>query len=204
MDVFSPSVTKEEMEKLPRYLYEGNIVLIEREEDVNSICRKLARQRVLGFDTESKAAFKKGVKNKPSLIQLATHNDVFLFRISYAGFTSSLIRILESDKILKVGVAVKQDIGELQQLKSFRPSAFVELQEYSSQFGITDNSLKKMAAIVLGKYISKSQRLSDWEAKQLKMSQLQYAATDAWVSRAIYLKLKENEREKGHTETGQG
>lgn len=198
MEMFNPSVTKEEMEKLPRYLYEGNIVLIDKEDDLVSVCRKLSKQHVLGFDTESKAAFKKGVKNKPALLQLATHNDVFLFRISRTGFSAPLVKILESEKILKVGVAVKQDIGELQQLKPFKPTGFVELQNYSSEFGITDNSLKKMAAIVLGKYISKSQRLSDWEAPVLKPQQLQYAATDAWVSRAIYLKLKEHEREKDH------
>lgn len=143
MQEFSRSVTKEEMEKLPRYLYDGNIVLIDKEDELVSVCRKLAKQHVLGFDTESKAAFKKGVRNKPALLQLATHNDVFLFRISRTGFSAPLVRILESEKILKVGVAVKQDIGELQQLKPFKPGGFLELQEYSSEFGITDNSLKK-------------------------------------------------------------
>lgn len=198
MQSLKASVTKEEMEALPRYLYEGNIILIDQPELLAEICRNLSRQHVLGFDTESKAAFKKGVKNKPALLQLATHNDVFLFRISRTGLDKALVRILENPSILKVGVAVKQDIGELQQIKPFKPAGFVELQDFSSQLGITDNSLKKMAAIVLGKYISKSQRLSDWEAPVLKPQQLQYAATDAWVSRAIYLKLKEHEREKDH------
>ena len=195
--IFKPAITKEEIDIMPRYLYEGNIVLIEDKEMLTKACRKLAKQKVLGFDTESKAAFKKGVKNKPALIQLATHNECYLFRISRTGLLRPLIRILENSKILKVGVAIHQDIGELNQLKTFVAGGCVDLQKYSVNFGITDNSLKKLTAIVLGLYISKSQRLSDWDADTLKISQLQYAATDAWVSRAIYLKLKENEREEG-------
>lgn len=194
---FKTVITKEEMEILPRFLYEGDIILIDDESQVKDVFAKLKKQRVLGFDTESKAAFKKGVKNKPALLQLATHNEVFLFRISRTGLVKKLCGILENKKIIKVGVAVKQDIGELQQLSRFKPAGFVDLQEYSNQFGIIDNSLKKLTANVLGLYISKSQRLSDWEANDLKTVQLQYAATDAWVSRAIYLKLKENE--KDHT-----
>ncbi len=190
---FKTVITKEEMELLPRFLYEGDIILIDDESKIQEVFAKLKKQRVLGFDTESKAAFKKGVKNKPALLQLATHNEVFLFRISRTGLVKKLCDILENKKIIKVGVAVKQDIGELQQLSKFKPDGFIDLQEYSGHFGITDNSLKKLTANVLGFYISKSQRLSDWEANDLKLSQLQYAATDAWVSRAIYLKLKENE-----------
>ena len=193
--IYKQEISKEEMEQLPRFLYEGNIFLIDDKTKIPAICRKLKKQHILGFDTESKAAFKKGVKNKPALLQIATHNEVYLFRISRTGLVKSLCDILENEKILKVGVAVKQDIGELKQMANFKPAGFLELQEYSDRFMITDNSLKKLAAIVLEIYISKSQRLSDWEADNLKPAQLQYAATDAWVSRAIYMKLKEHEKD---------
>jgi ribonuclease D len=46
-----------------------------------------------------------------------------------------------------------------------------------------------MYAILFGQKISKSQRLSNWENPELTGQQMTYAATDAWASLQIYLKL---------------
>ena len=49
-----------------------------------------------------------------------------------------------------------------------------------------------MAAIILGKRISKTQQLSNWEAASLSAPQQMYAATDAWICREMYLELMDS------------
>ena len=70
----------------------------------------------------------------------------------------------------------------------------IELQEYVRAFGIQDKSLQKIYAILFGEKISKSQRLSNWEAETLTEPQKLYAATDAWACLNIYNKLQELKR----------
>jgi len=203
MTDFKPSITNEEIEELPVGIFSGKIHLIEDLDSVNYFCKRLMNYPVLGFDSESKAAFKKGIKNKPSLVQFSIANEAFLFRINKVGLNKRIIDIFENPSIIKAGAALHQDIKELQALYSFKPSSFVDIQTYSNKFGIIDNSLKKLAAIVLGYKISKSQRLSNWSSEVLTESQLIYAATDAWVSFKIYEKLIETENnEQNYTKEG--
>ena len=69
-----------------------------------------------------------------------------------------------------------------------------DLQKIVWEYGIKDKSVKKMAAIILGVRISKTQQLSNWEAEHLSEAQKKYAATDAWVCREMYLKLLDSEK----------
>lgn len=194
---FKPSITREELELLPSFSFQGKIVLVDSPDQFDKVKKALSKAKVLGFDTESKAAFKKGVKNKPALIQLATEDTAYLIRITKVGIPEFILKILSSSKVTKIGVALSQDIKELQQLCAFKPANFIDLQPYSGKLGIVDNGLKKLAGIVLGCNISKGQRLSNWNAELLSESQMEYAATDAWVTRAIYIKLKQYENELG-------
>ena len=66
-----------------------------------------------------------------------------------------------------------------------------------TRFGIDDRSLQKIYANLFGQKISKTQRLSNWEAETLTESQMRYAATDAWACVQIYKCLAELE-ETGH------
>ena len=63
-----------------------------------------------------------------------------------------------------------------------------------SQIEIQNKSLQKIYAIIIKKKISKSQRLSNWEADVLSDGQKQYAATDAWACLNIYNLLQELKR----------
>jgi ribonuclease D len=69
------------------------------------------------------------------------------------------------------------------------PAGFVDLQSFVKSFGIESSGLKKLAAIVLGFRISKSQQVTDWEVVELSEAQKVYAATDAWVCYEVYKKL---------------
>ena len=123
-------------------------------------------------------------------MQLAIPGEVYLFRLLDTGLPPELIKLFEDEDIIFTGVAIRDDVRKLQGIKNFKPAGFLELQNYSSYFKIEDNSLKKLAAIVMDIRISKSQQLSDWEANKLTEAQLRYAATDAWVCLEVYRILR--------------
>jgi ribonuclease D len=186
---FRKSITDEELAELPLSFFEGKIHLVEKVEQVTEAVNYLKNQPILGFDTETRPSFKKGQNHHVALLQLSTADQSFLFRINMIGLTPGLIKILASPSILKIGAAIRDDIKILQRIKPFKPGGFVELQELVKLYGIENFSLKKLAAIVTGARISKSQRLSNWEAHELTEQQQLYAATDAWIAYQIYIGL---------------
>ena len=186
---FYDKIPKEILDKLPVRSFEGEIYLIDNKKDMYTAVEDLKNQTLLGFDTETRPVFKKGVYHKVSLLQLATEKKAYLFRLNEIGLPKELANILSDNNIIKTGVAIKDDIKALQKLKRFMPGAFIELQKYVDEFGIEDNGLKKITGNILGFRISKGARLTNWDNKVLTGTQLNYAATDAWVSYEIYLKL---------------
>ncbi len=189
--VYRESIDKEELAELPLIQFEGEISLVETKESYLESIEYLSRQKVLGFDTETKPAFKKGVVNEVALLQLSTEDRAFLFRLNKIGLPNGLKGILENPGIFKIGVAIRDDIKGLQKLNNFKPGGFIELQDHVKDYGIQDFSLKKLSAIVLGYRISKSQRITNWEAPDLTEAQQIYAATDAWISHRIYESLNQ-------------
>ncbi len=176
--------------------FPGEIYVIEEaDEDFRYAIRYLRRQKLLGFDTETRPCFSSSQpKYDISLLQLSGEKESFLFRINTLGMRQELCDILADDNIIKVGAAVLDDIRGLQKHHDFEPRSFVDLQKIVGDWGITDKSVKKMAAIVLGVRISKTQQLSNWEADTLSEAQILYAATDAWVCLKMYEKLIETEK----------
>jgi len=146
----------------------------------------------LGFDTETKPSFKKGKLNSTALIQLATSDKAFLFRLNKIGFPDELAEILANDNVIKVGVALRDDLKDLKKINSFEPSGFIDLQDTAKELNIKNISLKKLTAIILNFRISKSQRVSNWEQEILSPGQLKYAATDAWVCYELYQAIQKN------------
>jgi ribonuclease D len=183
------SISNDELAELPHSSFEGVLHLIETLDDLGAALEYLNRQTILGFDTETRPAFKKGQVYPVSLLQLSTSDQAFLFRINKIGLPIELAMILASPKILKIGVAIRDDIKILQRIVPFKPAGFVELQDLVKTYGIENFSLKKLSAIVLGFRISKSARLTNWDAPELTEQQLIYGATDAWVSVEIYNQL---------------
>jgi len=188
---FTNKISKEEIESIPYKFFEGNIVVANNERDTNAICNYLKRQKILGFDTETRPNFKKGQRNRVAILQLSTSNEAFIFQLHKTFLPNSLIEVLSDENIVKAGVAIHDDIKALQKIKPFKPGGFVELQSFVKKFGIEDASLKKLAAIILGIRISKSQQLTNWETDKLEEAQKTYAATDAWVGHQIFSRLNE-------------
>ena len=183
------SISKDEIKALPLTSFSGEIIVVDHPTMVPEAVDMLKGHDVLGFDTETKPAFKKGVINGVALLQLATDNRAFIFRMNRTGLPAPLAALLSNRRIIKAGAAIRDDIRLLQKLNGFHPAGFVELQEMVKEYNINDSGLRKIAGIILGIQISKSQQVSNWERDILTDAQLNYAATDAWVCHEIYLKL---------------
>ncbi len=183
---FQQTISNEETANLPAAQFTGPIVVVDNEKQIEAACRDLAASPVLGFDTETRPSFKAGVTYRVALLQLSTPRRCYLFRLNCMRFEKQIVKILENEKILKIGADVAGDIRSLHALRRFRPGGFVDLQQLAPEWGIEEKSLRKLSAIVLGKRISKAQRLSNWEATQLTEKQMRYAATDAWICPEIY------------------
>lgn len=189
--MFIESIDSEQLQKLEYASFPGKIQVIDSVgSEFNRAITYLRSQKIIGFDTETRPCFgpsqpRYGV----ALLQLSGAEKAFLFRVNNLGMHRRLCNLLANDKIIKVGAAIHDDIRGLQKLHDFSPAAFVDLQKIVCEWGIRDKSVKKMAAIILGFRISKTQQLSNWEAEHLSEQQCMYAATDAWVCREMYLKL---------------
>ena len=194
--MFVESVTPDDIQKLEYASFPGKIYVIDSVgSEFNRAVAYLRAQKVIGFDTETRPTFSpQQPRYGVALLQLSGADKAFLFRINNMGMHRRLCNLLSNPKIIKVGAAILDDIRGLQRKREFKPAGFVDLQQIVCEWGIRDKSVKKMAAIILGVRISKTQQLSNWEADVLSESQQQYAATDAWVCRQMYLKLLKSEK----------
>ena len=183
------SITKEEIATFDTEEFKGRIYVIDTQERAEQAVNYLSRFSKLGFDTETRPSFRKGSLNSVSLIQLATDNRCYLFRLNRIGVNSSLIRLLSDENIWKIGLSLKDDFSSIRRRMKITPQGFVDLQKIISKHDIADTSLQKIYAIMFQKKISKSQRLTNWDAVDLTHAQKKYAALDAWACLKIYKKL---------------
>lgn len=187
--MFATTITNEEINELELGKFEGDLQLIETKESLNEALKKLKKESVVGFDTESKPAFNKGEYNHVSLVQISTEDEAFLIRVHKTGITNQFKDFLESDSIIKVGVALRDDLIDMRKLREHSPAGFVELNQLVKELDIECNGLRKLTAIILGFRISKGAQVSNWENEILTEKQMDYAATDAWVCIKMYNKL---------------
>ena len=188
-------ITKAEIAEMPKVQFSGRIFVIYTEEDAEKAVEYLKTQHIVGVDTETRPSFKRGMSHKVALLQIATSDTCFLFRLNRIGMPTFLQDFLMGDT-LKIGLSLKDDFLMLRRRKDVHAEEgnWIELQDYVGRFGIEDRSLQKIFANLFGQKISKSQRLSNWEAETLTESQMNYAATDAWACVEIYNCLAEMEQ----------
>lgn len=187
--------SKEEINDLPIRRYEGPVEVIRTQEELDKAMERLRGQAVLGFDTESRPSFRKGKYYPPSLVQLATADRVYIIQLTWLPLNDTLAGLLGAPDVLKVGAAIHDDIKELQKLHDFTPDGIVDLGDMAKDLGLETRGLRSLAANILGVRISKAARCSNWAGKKLQNQQIVYAATDAWIGRELYFKLKELEWE---------
>ena len=177
---------------LPRYTFEGRIVVVQSEQEAERAVQYLSRHAELGIDTETRPSFRKGLQHKVALLQVATADLCFLFRLNYMGLPNALAHLLENPEIKKIGLSLKDDVQQLcKRRPSLKPQNFIDLQQMAAQMGIRDMSLAKLFANFFRLRISKNAQLSNWEADALDEKQRIYAATDADACLKLYYRMQE-------------
>lgn len=193
--MFPKQITKEEVNELPLKRYEGKVSIITEEEPLAGALQHIREHEVLGFDTETKPAFRKGVRHMVSLLQIAIPDKVYLIRLNHLGFAQELSDLFADESIKKVGISIRDDLKHLRELSSrhhipFTAENIVELNDVASELGVENAGVKKLTGIFMKFRVSKSQQTSNWENPQLTEKQIRYAATDAWVCLEIYQRLQ--------------
>lgn len=187
-DSGSRGISKDTLNALPLIYWSGRIEILNTIESMTAAVDVLKEKSLLGFDVETRPSFKKGEYHPPALVQIADADCVYLFRICKTETLNPLLPILESIEILKTGVAIKDDVKELQAMKAFDSAGFVEVTEITRKLGYENRGLRALAGLFLKGRISKAAQVSNWEQNDLSHKQIRYAATDAWVSRELYLR----------------
>jgi ribonuclease D len=182
-------ITKEDINLLELDKYNGEIILIDTEDALAKACIEIAKSAIIGIDTETKPSFKKGIINTVALLQIATDEKAYIIRLKKVKMSAQLAAIFSNKEIKKIGIAVFDDLKDLKKLHPFKDESVVDLNLLAPKLGFESIGAKKLSALVLGIRISKRQQVSNWEAQKLSQAQIDYAATDAWICREIYLKL---------------
>lgn len=183
---YTQTISKEQIAHYPVEEFDKRIIVVNTVEDVVKAITYLLNFQNVGFDTETRPSFKKGQIHKVALMQLATEEVCFLIRLNKTGIPPALKEFLVSDRILKIGLSLRDDFGAMRKRADIDPANFLDLQSFVGKYGIEDASLQKIYAILFRKKISKGQRLTNWEAETLSDSQQKYAALDAWACLKIY------------------
>lgn len=180
---------KKLISSLPLVKFKGKIIVVVSQHEAARAVDYLLSQPILGVDTETRPSFTKGHHHMVSLLQVATHDVCFLFRLNFLGLSPEIKRLLEDTTVPKIGLSWHDDILQLKKRGEFTPGLFVDLQKHVGEIGVEDLSLQKLYANFFGQRISKGQQLSNWECDVLQEKQKVYAATDAWACIMLYEEL---------------
>lgn len=191
LPVLAKTISREEINALPLFRYEGPVHLIRDDHEAEKALAHLNTTTVLGFDTESRPTFRKGQNYPASLLQLACAEAVYLFQLQRLKHLQPIMGLLANGAVIKAGVAIRDDIRKLQDQCLFEPEGFVEIADLTQKADIVNTGLRSLAAIFLGVRISKGSQISNWGRSRLTSAQISYAATDAWISRRLYERIHE-------------
>ena len=193
------STNKSLIPTLPRFVFEGKVVVIQSESEAIRAVQALRKSSLLGIDTETRPAFKKGVSHKVALLQICDGQVCFLFRLNQMGLPACLVELLCDPSITKVGLSLKDDFLMLRHRQKFHPAGCIDIQHLVGELGVKDMSLQKLFANFFRMKISKNAQLSNWEADVLTAAQQTYAATDAYACILLYEALRIYGRDKNYT-----
>jgi ribonuclease D len=188
---FRHKISREEMAILPIRRYEGEIHLVEGPQQLERAAADMREEGVLGVDTETRPAFRKGESYLPSLAQVATARAVYLFPLQRLDCSGLLAELLAAPAIVKTGVGLADDLRQLKLLFPFAEASVLDLGHVARRRGLRQTGLRNLAGIFLGSRTPKGAKTTNWAARHLSPQQITYAATDAWACRELYLRFRE-------------
>ena len=184
-------ISREEIGELPIRRYEGSVHVVAGYPDLQHAMQDILQESVVGFDTETRPAFRPGESYLPSLAQFATASAVYLLQVQQQDLFGAMREILSSEKIIKVGVSVTDDMRSLRKVFEFDERSVVDLGKVAQRQGLKQTGVRNLAGIFLGARIPKGAKTTNWAARRLTPQQIAYAATDAWACRELYLRFRE-------------
>jgi ribonuclease D len=184
------SISRENMAKLPIRRYEGRVCLVATPKDLEEARADLKAESIVGLDTETRPAFRKGESHLPALVQVATARAVYLFQLRRTEFHPVLAGLLSEPRTIKAGVSLKDDLRALKQVFAFAEKNMLDLGLVARSNGFGQTGVRNLAGILLGLRIPKGTKTSNWAARELTAAQIAYAATDAWACRELFLRFQ--------------
>jgi len=184
------SISREDMAKLAIRRYEGRVCLVAAPGDLEEARADLRQETIVGLDTETRPAFKKGESHLPALVQVATARAVYLFQLRRTEVFPVLADLLSEPRVVKAGVSLKDDLRALKQVFAFEEKNMLDLGWVARSNGFGQTGVRNLAGILLGLRIPKGTKTSNWAARDLSAAQIAYAATDAWACRELYLRFQ--------------
>ncbi|MGN0068190.1 MAG: 3'-5' exonuclease [Prevotella sp.] len=190
---------KKAITDLPQIVFPGRICVVLSESEAEKAVNFLLSRKIVGVDTETRPAFKKGQMHQVALLQVSTEDICFLFRLNHIGMPPAVLRLLTNKEVPMVGLSWHDDLCALRRRAEFEPGLFIDIQDMVGQIGIEDLSLQKIYANIFHQKISKRQQLSNWNADVLTDKQKLYAATDAWACLNLYKAISELQQTGDYT-----
>ena len=188
---FPRTISKEEITALPVGRYEGEVVMVETPRELTRAWEDLAQQSMVGWDTETRPAFRVGEWYPPSLVQAATGKAVYLFPLAKMDFAKPVGGLFTEPTIVKAGISVADDLKNLKTVFPFEEASVLDLGFVAKRHGMKQTGLRNLMAIFLGLRITKGTKTTNWAAPRLTAQQINYAATDAWACRELFLRFQQ-------------
>jgi ribonuclease D len=184
------TISREDLVQLPIRRFEGRISVVATPEELEEAQADLRAETIVGLDTETRPAFRKGESHLPCLVQVATARAVYLFQLRRTEVFPVLANLLSDPRIVKAGISLKDDMRALKQVFPFEETNLLDLGGVARSAGLGQTGVRNLAGILLGFRIPKGTKTSNWAARELSHAQIAYAATDAWACRELVLKFR--------------
>jgi ribonuclease D len=184
------SISREDLANLPIRRYDGAVSLVATLKELEQARADIRQERVVGLDTETRPSFAKGEHHLPCLVQAATARTVYLFQLSRLDVFPALVELLAKPEIVKAGVGLAYDLRQLKLVFPFTVENALDLGVVARRRGLGQTGVRNLAGMFLGFRIPKGNRTSNWAAPRLSPAQINYAATDAWACRELYLRFE--------------
>ncbi|KAL7615840.1 3'-5' exonuclease isoform X1 [Lactuca sativa] len=185
--------------RYPAMAFKGHIVYSRTFPEVEKAADELLKfvelkkkdggRAIIGFDVEWRPSFRKGVKQgKAAVLQIcADAASCHVMHVIHSGFPESLKSLLGDSKSVKVGVGIAGDAHKVFNDHNVSVDGLEDLSYLANQkLGREPKSwsLSSLTEALTCKEVPKPSkiRLGNWEANPLSKEQLNYAATDAFVS----------------------
>jgi ribonuclease D len=183
-------VSREEVNALPIQRYEGPVSVIAAPHELAAAMDDILQETLVGFDTETRPAFRPGESYPPSLAQVATAKAVYLFQVRHPEVAAAVARMLAEERIVKAGVGMADDLKSLRKVVAFSEKSIADVGAMAQRHGLKQSGVRNLAGLFLGFRIPKGTKTSNWSRSQLSEQQIVYAATDAWACRELYLRFQ--------------